>query len=59
MRKALWIAMLSFFSFGANAQTEVRLEEAMDGEIMHVLPNGDVATLQYKDGKSLPESTDR
>lgn len=59
MRKALLIAILSSLPFAANAQKSVSLEEALEGEIMHALPNGEVATLHYKDGKSLPESTDR
>ncbi|MEQ1512986.1 MAG: hypothetical protein ABL934_09935 [Lysobacteraceae bacterium] len=59
MKKGLLIAMLLSLPFSATAQNEVAMEEYLDGEIMHVLPNGELATLHYKNGMPLPESTDR
>ena len=57
MKKGLLIAMLLSLPFSASAQNEVAMEEYLDGEIMHVLPNGELATLHYKNGMPLPEST--
>lgn len=59
VNKGLLIAILLSLSFSTGAQTEVALEEHLDGEVMHVLPNGELATLHYKRGMPLPASTDR
>lgn len=54
---------VSFLSLLASAATVAddmqSIEEMLDGEVIHALPNGEVVTLQYIKGKPLPQSTER